>query len=444
MVPSAYGRSGHRPRRRAAAALTLVTLQGADLERAVAATLQARGWFVLRNARDPREQAFELDVLAYRLSANGVESVVAEAKGGKKARFTELWKLLGLKTHLGIDRGVLLANPDDVDHSDKTTVGEANEIAVINQDATEFAAALRDHGFIDALPTDELLAGWERSYRVEDALIEVLRDQGLWKNFQTIRAAKQQLQEISSKVWLEPDPWLQARRLYDLYGELPKIGHTLASEMAPGSGRRLFNEALYEGKHLEVQACLYLEHRKRIMVAFAATRCALEAPRAAGWVAPTPASFNHMVDVIRQRQAWNLPTILQVYFLGFGGVIRTTHEDEEYGLIAGHVGCTADEAKGLLQLFDELFPYSNGWFYDARDLSRLKVMAAPLRGAGIRMRETVLGRPWEELASDEQRSYCGKECTTAADEIEGGYRLYKRRKVKRLIPRGVLKATARS
>jgi hypothetical protein len=405
---------------------------GADLERAVAATLQARGWFVMRNARDPREQAFELDVVGYRLSSDGVTSVLIEAKGGKRAHFTELWKLLGLKTHLGIHRGLLLANPDDPDHADKVKVGEAHQIAVIGQDPAEIAEAVRTAGLIDAVPTHEIIGGWERCYRVEDGLIEAIRDTGLWKNFETIRVAKQQLQDITARVWLEPDPWNQAAWLYGLYGDAPKLSRTLADELASGSGQRLFNEALYRGKHPEIQALMYLEHRKRIMVAFAATRCALEPDRGI-WVPPTPASFNAMVDLIREREAWHLPALLQVYFLGLGGVIRLTHEEEEYGLLAGHVGCGAPEAREMLLLYNALFPTEKSWFYVARDLSRLKVMPAAIRGAGLRMRESVLGESWEAMSSPEQRSYCGNECLTASDEIEGGYR---RTLVRRLRPRG--------
>jgi hypothetical protein len=413
-------------------------MQGADLERALAAALQARGWFVLRNVRDPREQAFELDVLGYKLSGEGAASVLAEAKGGKKAHFSELWKLLGLKTHLKIERGVLLANPNDKDHADKVKVGEGHEVAVIDQDPAQIAEALRDVALIDAVPTDEIMGGWERCYRVEDALIEVIKDPGLWKSFETVRIAKQQLQDITARVWLEPDPWVQAAWLYELYGQAPKIGRTMANEMAPGNGHRLFNEALFRGKHPEVQACLYLEHRKRIMVALAATRCALQSEHTM-WAPPTPASFNHMVDVIREREAWHLPTLLQVYFLGLGGVIRLTAEEEEYGLLAGHVGCTSEEARELLRLFDELFPYGGSWFYVARDLSRLKLMPAPIRGAGMRMREAVLGDPWEDMTNEDQRSYCGTECLTATDELEGGFR---RIGVRRLLPRAVRQATA--
>jgi hypothetical protein len=327
---------------------------------------------------------------------------------------------------------VLLANPEDPDYADKVEVGAEHEIAVIDQDPAQIAEAIRDAGLIDAVPTDEILGGWERSYRVEDGLIQVMKDNTLWKNFETMRTAKRQLQDITARVWLEPDHWNQAARLYDLYGEAPKIGRTMANEMAPGNGNRFFKEALFRGKHPEVQACLYLEHRKRIMIAFAATRCALEPDQRPG-VRPTPASFNHMVDLIRERDAWHLPTLLQVYFLGLGGVIRLTAEDEEYGLLAGHVGCSAGEAKEMLQLFDELFPYEGSWFYVARDLSRLKLMPAPIRGAGMRLREQVNGISWDNMTTEDQRSYCGGECLTAASELEGGYR---RPRVRRLIPRG--------
>jgi hypothetical protein len=248
-------------------------LTGADLERATAAVLQTAGWYVRRGAKDETLQAFELDVLGYRFPGGDEESIVVEAKGGRSG-FTALWKLLGQKTHLALDRGVILADPTDPLHTRKIQIGRKHDIAIIDQDSDKLAASLGDVGAVEVEAAPDILAMWLRCYRVEDAIIKVLHDKDLWQQYETIKLAKQQLQQLESRVWLEPDPWRQAVRLYLLYQDETKISKTMAEEINGRGARALFLEAIYEGASAEMQGCLYLEHRKRIELSFAAARCA--------------------------------------------------------------------------------------------------------------------------------------------------------------------------
>ncbi len=381
-------------------------MKGTELERAVAAALQAAGWYVRRGVKDESFQAFELDVLGYRFPGSQEESVLTEAKGGRSG-FGDLWKLLGLKTHLGIDTGVLLADLSDPLHGRKVQLATRHQIAVINQEPSTIAASLVETGLIEVEPADDVLAAWLRCYRVEDALIKVINDKDLWKQYETIKVAKKQLQHLISKVWLEPDPWRQAVRLYVLYQEEPEIALDMSREINGGGAREMFRRALFDGTSAEMQACFYLEHRKRIELAFAATRCAALGDESSRWAQMAPRSFRDMVETIEKEEAWYLPAVLQVYFLGFGAMVCLDVEDGEFKKIARQARCTPAQARRSLQLFAKLFPYSEGWYYDNFDLSRLKLVPVPIRGAGLWMREVLYDGDWKDLATDEQRKVVG-------------------------------------
>jgi hypothetical protein len=392
-------------------------MTGAELERAAAAVLQAGGWFVLRGATDETFQAFELDVVGYRFEGGHELSLAVESKGGKSG-FNHLWKLIGLKTHLRIQRGVLLADGTEPLHGRKVALARGHDVAVVSQDLDDLARELADAGLVPAEPDPAVLLAWRRCFRVEDGLIKVLGDKALWAQWTTIQLAKKQLQQLTSKVWLEPDPWRQALRLYTLFAAEPKISRRMASELSPGQVSIALNAALYDGSLPEVQACLYLEHRKRLAVAFAATRCAATGAGTSPYARLAPASFRAMVDRIAAEGAWYLPTVLQVYFLGFGGMICLDDVDAEFAEIAVQAGCSPPEARRGLELFEELFMTGGGWFHERSELSILKLVPVPIRGASLWMREAVYGRPWEEVSTEPQFSAVGRRHRAKAAQME--------------------------
>jgi hypothetical protein len=394
-------------------------MKGQELERAVAAVLHASGWFLLRGATDPTHQAFELDVLGYRFDGGDEASLAVESKGGRSG-FGDLWKLNGLKSHLDIDRGVLLADDGDPLHDIKVRYAKKNGIDVIGQAVDTLAPELVRVGAIAAAPDPGVLRAWLRCLRVEDALIKILNDRDLWQQYETIRLAKEQLQHLAARGWMENDPWRQAVQLYGLYQDETKIARRMAKEINGSGWGFLMQEALYHGASEEIQACFYLEHRKRIAVAFAATRCAALGDDTSRWARLAPASFQSMVETIADEGAWYLPSALQVYFLGFGAMICTDVTDGEYEAIAAQAGCSPTEASRVLELFGELFPYpeAGGWFHEQWDMSRLKLMPVPLRAAATWMRETVYEGEWNEIATRDQLRGVGPNEVRVAGKYE--------------------------
>jgi hypothetical protein len=298
------------------------------------------------------------------------------------------------------------------------SLARRHDIAVVSQEPDDLATEFADAGLIAAVPDPAVLLGWRRCYRVEDGLIKILGDKGLWARWTTIQLAKKQLQQLTSKVWLEPDPWRQALRLYTLYSAEPKISRRMASEISPGQVNIALRAALYDGSLPEVQACLYLEHRKRLAVAFAATRCAAIGAGESPYARLAPMTFRAMVDRIATEGAWYLPSVLQVYLLGFGGMICLDDVDAEFDEIAAQAGCSPRDAQRALALFEELFLTGGGWFHERGELSILKLVPVPLRGAGLWMREAVYGRGWEEVATAAQFAAVGGRHRTKAFQME--------------------------
>jgi hypothetical protein len=358
-------------------------------------------------------------VLAYRLSGDGETSVAVESKSGHST-FSDLWKLIGLKHHLNIGFGVLFADSADSLHEDKREIGQKHDICVIDQSEAGIAGAYANANLIPAVPQPAVLEAWQHCFRVEDSLIRILQDKERWGRYETIRTAKRQLQHLSSAAWVEPDPWKQAAGLYQLYYNAPRIARNMAKELSPQDPDGAFQDAIYEGEHPEIQACFYLEHRKRLALAFAAARCAAIRPKPGMWGPNTPASFREMVGIVREKEAWLLPALLQVYLLGFGGMICLDAEADEYSHLGEQVGCDREEASALLCLFEELFPYPSGgrWFLTSSELARLKLMPVALRGAGIRMREALYALPWSDLATPDQWRICGRDHLKHASRAE--------------------------
>jgi len=406
-------------------------MTGDELERAAAAVLQASGWFVLRGATDETFQAFELDVVGYRFYDGEEASVVVESKGGRSG-FNHLWKLVGLKAHLEIQQGVLLADESEPLHARKVELARRHDVAVISQDPVDLADEFVKAGVVAQEPDPAVLLAWRRCFRVEDALAKVLNDKRLWAEWTTIQLAKKQLQQLTSKVWLEPDPWRQAIRLYKLFQDEPKIARRMAREMSPGQSNQAMNAALYYGSLPEVQACFYLEHRKRLSVAFAATRCAAVGSGGSRYARLAPASFRSMVDTITDEGAWYLPALLQVYFLGFGSMVCLDSHDEEFNEMASQAGCSAPEARRGLELFQELFWTAGGWFHERAEISILKLVPYALRGAGLWMREAVYERPWEEAATEDQFAAVGQRHLEHAKKTESEVMPQRRRTMRRL------------
>jgi hypothetical protein len=411
--------------------LHLKKVVGQELERAAAAVLHASGWFLLRGATDPTHQAFEIDVLGYRFDGGTEASIALESKGGKSG-FGDLWKLNGLKTHLEIERGVLLADSTDPLHDLKVRYAKKNNIEVIAQEPATLASEIARVEVIDSEPQPDVLAAWVRCLRVEDGLVKTLNDRTLWQQYDTIKLAKEQLQHLVTRGWMEHDPWRQAVKLYELYQEETKIARRMAEEINGSGWGFLMKEALYHGASREIQACLYLEHRKRLAVAFAATRCAALGDDSSAWARLAPASFHAMVETIADEETWYLPAALQVYFLGFGAMICTDDVPQELEFIARQAGCTPNDVNRALALFAELFPFpsAGGWYYNGWDLSRLKLVPVPLRAASVWMREATYGNDWETLATEDQLKIVGRNEIVRAVETEQTVLPRKRRRLR--------------
>jgi len=105
--------------------------------------------------------------VAYRFDDGEETSLAVESKGGRSG-FNHLWKLLGLKTHLEIQHGVLLADDSEPLHGRRSR-SRAVTTSRRKPSPDDLAGELVDAGLIATEPDPAVLLAWRRCFRVEDA-----------------------------------------------------------------------------------------------------------------------------------------------------------------------------------------------------------------------------------------------------------------------------------
>lgn len=122
---------------------------------------------------------------------------------------------------------------------------------------------------------------WQFSYWARRRLFDALQ-QAIEQKVcpQSAIAAKRYRTLINDALFFERDPRDRFSRLLAAHWEHPKLSNTAAAETAGlevdfenPKQTPAFRAALYDGKHLPVQACMYLTHRARLYVLKAAVDC---------------------------------------------------------------------------------------------------------------------------------------------------------------------------
>ena len=169
-----------------------------------------------------------------------------------------------------------------------------------------------------------------------------------------------------------------------------------------------FKQALYEGKHFPIQACLYLEHRARLFILKSAVDYWLakqrgELPKQVLRIgdyewdigdANLYQAFLTGVDELAELESFcQLPVLWQTFLFTWGGIILRNRLDEEYTRLSSQTGVPISELPVARTAFDKLFPVAGGWFASPTNEDRtiLKLMPAALRGLGAYNRLNQLG-----------------------------------------------------
>lgn len=379
---------------------------GTDLEHFVAALFQAAGFFVEKNVieRDPSD-VLELDLVATDYSSGAPIPILCEAKGGGWG-WPDLFKVIGWMRYLRIDRGAfLVTSPGDKD-IDKVEekVADLGISLVHFEDFTNATELFESSGF-GTIPTPELIGIWRFSYAIETKLIATVSQ--LAKGNPAQQAPQEVIgyhRLINDGVFFTGTVVGALHSLYDAYKSHPKITLASAVELDGGAydpetptvNNALLAEAMREGKHSLLQACMYVEQRARLAILKAAVDFILEYPDGVPPAEPgsiqwtqllydaLPQTFKDGVAWLRQQPTFHRYALFWQQFLwGWGGFYLDDREETEHAWMSEYSGIPAGEVPTALMAFDQFFPIPEGWFVTPGPTCARRVRMVPAYFHGL-------------------------------------------------------------
>ena len=364
--------------KRGAVDLPDIPSQPTELEHCAAALFQAAGYFVELNVveRDP-EDVLELDVVATSYEGDTPSRVLAEAKSGGWG-YSDVFKLCGWMTYLGIRRGAMFASKaprrGGLDQL-RQRVAQLG-ISVIKLDSAALGEAFVEEGF-PPIVDDMTVEVWRFVYAIEDALISYARQLAKQRPELSGPKAVLKYQEvIDNEVFFEPDPRECLTRLYDSFKEHPRLALSVSREIE-GKGfdadvedpaNTTVRAAMFDGDFDLVQACFYLEHKARLAILKTAIDISLleSGPKPVlkfgDQVVLTqddflPETFRDGLSELQKDKYFKRYSVFwQVFLWGFGGFYLADRKAEEFQLLSAQTGVPVDEIPNALRAFDLLFP----------------------------------------------------------------------------------------
>jgi hypothetical protein len=366
--------------------------RGRELEDYFAALLQSTGHYVEKNIEKPN--ILELDIVATDYRAGEARSRLFEVKG-TEPRLEDIFKLVGRMTYLGLGEGAFVTTKESRERASESFDGvcqTTNVQFIPVPDLDNARSVFHEHGFGEA---DELPhAIWRYSYWVERLYVDAVRK--LRRTYPSAETASAYYGLINSGVFLTPDHVDKVARIYDAYGEHPRLTLDLASEMAPQgkTGDDVLKEALFKGAHVCLHATMYFEHRARLSLLKAASDYLLAGgPVKADdrlhikvdfRVASLPQTFLDGLDWLkRQPNYWLFPLLWQNFLWGWGGLLPDDARSSTLADLAEASGLSVDDAEVALQAFDELFPIESGWLRRLSTAAYQYVLLTPWHFQGL-------------------------------------------------------------
>ncbi|MEV5778709.1 hypothetical protein AB0L49_47285 [Streptomyces antimycoticus] len=243
---------------------------GEELEDYIAALFQASGHFVEKQIveSDPAD-ILELDTFATDYGSEKAVRRLIEVKGGKWG-FTDLFKVVGWMQYLSLEHGAFFMTRWD----DRTSAPRKMEplgLDVVCFDDFGAASKLFTEKGFGSFAEPRLIGLWRHSYGVERKFVKLIHQKER-AGGEGAKAAKTYHRQINNGTFFARVPEESLALLYDAYRQHSKLALGCAREIGGGgfgphtaaSDSPSYQAALRNGKHPELQACMYLEHRARL------------------------------------------------------------------------------------------------------------------------------------------------------------------------------------
>jgi hypothetical protein len=394
-----------------AAKLPNIPGAGDELEDYVAALFQASGHFVEKQIveSDPAD-LLELDIFVTDYARDKAMQRLIEVKGGKWG-FTDLFKVVGWMRYLDLSRGAFFITRWEERESAPRKMEPLGLDVVCFEDFTTAPQLFEEKGF-GSFSEPQLMDLWRHSYGVERKLIKIINNRAR-AGAEGAKAAKTYHRQINNGTFFARAPEESLAMLYEAYGEHPKLTLGYAREIdgegfdphaAPISSPS-YHAMLREGKHPELQACMYFEHRARLSILKAAVDYALAHPDGPpeftmsedrnvfifqGLTYHTlPQTFHEGIEWLREQPTFRrYATFWQQFLWGWGGFYLEDRKDAEFTWMADYSGIHVDEIPTALEAFDRFFPNPGGWFTTPgrTDMRMLKMVPWIFQGIGAHHR----------------------------------------------------------
>lgn len=221
---------------------------------------------------------------------------------------------------------------------------------------------------------------------------------------------------VNDGLFFANDSYQQLSMLYEAYKEHPKLTAATAREMdgeefdaqaiAPNS--LTMHQALYEGHHPLLQACMFFEHRARLALLKTAIDLTLERPSGLTLAVVDPGGdidwnlflIHTLPSTFKAGQAWLAEqpnsklyaTFWQQFLWGWGGFYLEHRKEEEFAWMSEYSGIPVDEIPTALQAFDKFFPIG-GWIAKAgwSDIMVVRMVPWYFQGLGAAYRRVKYG-----------------------------------------------------
>lgn len=359
--------------------------------------------------RDPAD-ILELDIFATYYGSDEALRRLIEVKGGKWG-FTDLFKVVGWMQYLNLEHGAFFITQWD-DRASAPRKMKPLGLDVVCFDDFEAAPQLfTDKGY-GSFAEPRLIGLWRHSYGVERKFVKLIHKQER-AGHEGAKAAKTYHRQINNGTFFARAPEESLAMLYEAFREHPKLTLGYAREIDGGdfdphtaaSDSPSCQAALRSGKHSELQACMYLEHRARLAILKAAVDYALAHPDGPPEFRMSkdgksflfegltyhvlPETFHDGIAWLREQPSFRrYATFWQQFLWGWGGFYLKDRAGEEFEWMAEYSGIPANEIPTALEAFDRFFPIPNGWLTTpgSTDIHMLKMVPFIFQGVGAHQR----------------------------------------------------------
>ncbi|MFJ5281730.1 MULTISPECIES: hypothetical protein [Streptomyces] len=384
---------------------------GEELEDYIAALFQASGHFVEKQIveSDPAD-LLELDIFVTDYAPEKAVQRLVEVKGGKWG-FTDLFKVVGWMRYLDLQHGAFFITRWEDRESAPRKMEPLGLDVVCFDDFTTAPQRFEAKGF-GSFVEPRLIDLWRHSYGVERKFVKVINSRARAGADGAV-AAKTYHRQINNGTFFARAPEESLALLYEAYGDHPRLTLGYAREIDGGdfdphsasTDSPSYQAMLRDGKHPELQACMYFEHRARLAILKAAVDYALAHPEGPPEFGMSedgksfffqgltyhalPMTFHDGMEWLREQPNFRrYATFWQQFLWGWGGFYLQDKNEVEFEWMAEYSGIPADEIPTALEAFDRFFPSPNGWFTTPgwTDIHLLKMVPLIFQGIGAHQR----------------------------------------------------------